>query len=96
LLLGVHAENQHGQAGVFLLDQLECVDAVAVGHRDVHQHDIPLAGAHHLHGLDAVLGFAGHGEVGRVREDLAQALPDDRVIVGNQDPDGFLHGCGLR
>jgi hypothetical protein len=86
----------HRQARVFLLDHLEGVDAVAVGHRDVHQHDVPVAVAHHLHHGDAVGGFTGDDQVRGVGQYLLEALADDGMVVGNQDANRLCHGvvCG--
>ena len=66
------------------------LDAVDAGHPDVDQAHVRPQPAGQLDGLDAVDGFADHGDVGLVLQDEAQAAADHGLVVGDQHADG--HG----
>ena len=70
---GCMRQDQHRQLGEFLLQLLEGVDAVAVGHRDIEQEDVPLAVAGQLQRFDTVVGLAGDDQVIGLGKDLLAA-----------------------
>jgi hypothetical protein len=61
---------------------------VHLGHAQVHQHHVGREALHHADRLGAGGRLAGHLEVGRALEHVAQAVADHRVVVGDQQPDG--------
>ena len=66
------------------------LDAVEVGHADVHQHDLGMQSPRCLDGLCAVARFCDHLEVRFGVQDDPEASADKLLIVGDQDADG--HG----
>jgi hypothetical protein len=69
------------------------LEAVELGHPDVHQHQVRRELARALQRRAPVGGFADHLEVGLRVEDHPQAAAHERLIVGDQDPDGLGHAC---
>src|SRR5262249_7856193 len=51
------------------------------------EHDVRLAVARALHGLLAVRGQADELHVGQRLDEPAEAVPDDAVVVGDEDAD---------
>src|SRR5450631_1990179 len=96
LVLGVHAQHEHRQHRQFEPDLLQRFDAVLSRHCDVeHQH---VAGGlpYVLHHFGVIRRLADDLEVGLRRKDLAQALADHRMIIGDQNADQcWLHAGGL-
>ena len=92
---GLHHElpvvvgGQHDRAhvGEALPDHPGGLQAVDPGHPDVEQHDVGLLLLDHRDGLLAVRGLADDIDVLGHVEVAAQALTDERVVVGNEDPD---------
>ena len=61
------------------------LDAVELGHADVHQHDVGLQPARHVDRLHAVDGLADHLDVVLGVEDHLEAGADERLVVGDHD-----------
>jgi hypothetical protein len=61
------------------------------GHADVHQHHVGLVGDGELDRLGAVDRLAHHLEPGFALDEHAEAGSNERLVVGQQDPD---HGAG--
>jgi hypothetical protein len=87
----MHAEDQHRQAGEFLLQLLERVDAIAIRHRNIEQEHIPGLLSRQAQCLGAIVGFAGDQHVFGFGKDLLEALAHDGVVVGDQDIDFLGH-----
>jgi hypothetical protein len=68
------------------------LDAVLAGHADVDKADVGPELAGEADRLGPVGSLGDHFDVGLVLEDQAQAAADQRLVVGEQDPDahGFL------
>ena len=62
------------------------VDSDWQRHCDVEDRDIALQQLRLPNRLPAIARFGNHFAVGALLEHFAQALPHDRVIVGEQDP----------
>ena len=90
LVLGVHAQNQYGQAGGFGVQLLEDVEAALVRHRNVEQDHITGLALDDLQGFVTVAGFARHGHSGIFGNDSLQAFAYDSVIINDND---FNHDC---
>ena len=71
--------------------------AVDAGHPDVHQDDVGALAAGEVHGLLAIRGLTDDVQVlGRVDQD-AEPGADQRLVVGEQDPDhGLAPSAGSR
>ena len=61
------------------------VDTVESGHLHVQDRQLGFRRRGELHGLDPVLRLGAHLEA-RVLQQLAQVHPDDRLVLGDQDP----------
>ena len=78
-------QDQDARGGLGADDPPGRLDPVEHRHADVHQHDV---GPQPPRRCDRVLSIAGlceHGQLGLALEDLAQADPDERLVVGDQD-----------
>jgi hypothetical protein len=61
------------------------LDAVQVGHGDIHQQNVRGEALHQFHGFHAIHGFAHHVDVARLLQEGADTLPDRVVVVGDDD-----------
>ena len=68
------------------------LDAVQLGHGDVHHHDVGLQLLGQFDGFAAVGGLADDLHIGLRAEDHLEALADHGVVVSQQDADSF-HGA---
>src|SRR5690606_38424826 len=66
-------------------EALEDVEAAEAGHVEVEQRHVDAVGGRER--LAAVVGGRGHGDVAGRFEDGADALDDERLVVGDEDPD---------
>jgi hypothetical protein len=85
-----HAEDEDatpGRPGV-AEDAAGGLDPVAAGHADVHQDDVGAQFPREPHGLGTGSGLARDREPGRRLDQRAQAVPDERLVVGEEHPDG--------
>ena len=83
-------EHQHARRRVVLArvdDAAGRLDAVELGHADVHQHDVGLQPPRHLDRLQAVDGLADDLEVVLGVEDHLEPRAHERLVVGDQDAD---------
>ena len=74
-------------------DAASSLDAVELGHADVHQDDGWDKACGLLDSLDPVVRFCHHVDVGLVGEQHAEAGADHRLVVGDEDADA--HRCAL-
>ena len=77
----------HPRAGLGADDAAGRLDPVQHRHADVHQHHVRPQPGRLRDRLLAVAGLADHGHVRLAVEDLAQADPHERLVVGDQQPD---------
>jgi hypothetical protein len=63
-----------------------------VRHADVHQHDVGARLAGQAHGLLAVAGLAHDGQTWCTVDDHGEAVPEQGLVVGQDDPDGRWPG----
>jgi hypothetical protein len=80
-------EDEHPGPGAGGDDALGGLDAVRAGHPDVHQHDVGVQGGDLAQGLGPVARLADDGEVVLVVEHQAEAHPQQRLVVHQQDAD---------
>ena len=73
-------------------DPARRLDAVELGHADVHEHDVGLEVVGHRHRLGAVGGLADDVEVVLGVEDHLEPGAHERLVVGDQDANGHLGG----
>ena len=85
-------QDQHPRGRLGTHDPAGGLDAVQNRHADVHEHHV---GPEPPGGCNRVLAVAGlphHGGLRLVLQDLAQADPDQRLVVGDQQ---CRHGAGV-
>ena len=63
------------------------LQAVDIGHLDVHQHDVRMTPANDLEDLRAVASLTDDLDVGLGIEDEPQPRADHLLVVGQHDPD---------
>jgi hypothetical protein len=68
------------------------VDPAALGHPDVHQHDVGGGLGGDLQRLGAVAGLTDDLDVGLGTQHHLQAAPEKRMVVDDQHPDRFSRG----
>ncbi len=80
------------------IDGAQDVQAVALRHGDVQQHDVHAAAAAHTQqGIGAVGRLGAHPDVGCIGEQLPSALAHDEVVVTDENADhgGADSGKGI-
>jgi len=83
----VGGQHDHADLGMLIPEHAGGLQAVHLGHTDVDQRDIGLLGVDELQELLAVRCFADHVDaVGHVQI-AAQPLTNQRMVVGDGDPD---------
>jgi hypothetical protein len=85
------ADRQHHdlRARRDLLGRPARLDAAALRHPDVHEHDIGQRFAGHGHRLGPVARLSDHVNVVLLGEDHLQAAAEQRMIIRDQHPDGI-------
>ncbi len=63
------------------------LETAQAGHRDVHEDEVGPQPLHQRDGLPAVAGHADH-LVAPCRQQRGDPVPEERVIVGEDDPHG--------
>ena len=66
------------------------LQAVELGHADVHQDDVRMEARGLADGFDAVVGLGDHLDVVLVCEQQPEAGAHHRLVVGDEDADGAL------
>src|SRR5262249_31935928 len=84
----MHGQNQHLRLRGFLHDLARRLQAVKLGHADVHNGYFGLESPDHLHGLPARGGFAHHLPASPRLEQRSQATADHFMVVGQQNAKG--------
>ena len=74
LRIGMHGEDNHFDLRRFLSQNLRRVDAVQIGHGDVHQHHLGLDGKNPVQRRAPVGGFPHHLNTSVQFQQCAQAL----------------------
>jgi hypothetical protein len=90
-VIGVCGEHEHFDAGVVFAKAAGGLDAVAVRHPEVHQHDVWPQLDRERECLVAVGCGADHLDPRKQPEKGAESLPDHALVVGHQDADGRVH-----
>ena len=88
--VGVHGEGDDADFGVGFEDAACGLDAVEVGHVDIHNDDVGAEVPGEFDGVAAGGGFADDFEIGVGGEDGAEAVADEGVVVGEEE--GGAHG----
>ena len=86
----MHRENQDFHRREFLQDLAGGLEAVQVGHGDIHDDQIRLVAPRPFHRLPSGERLAHNFPIGLSVEDRPQPLPHDFVIVGDQNAIGHL------
>ncbi|MCO5614894.1 hypothetical protein L7F22_069179 [Adiantum nelumboides] len=88
-VLGERGQDDHPGAGELRVagDLPGRGDAVGAGHADVHEDDVRVVLAGRGDGLCAVGGLGDDVQVGLRAEQRAEPGADERLVVGEQDPD---------
>ena len=66
-------------------------NAVAAGHREIHDHHVRRESLRHGHGVGSVRRLADHSNVGRNAHDRLEPRANDGMIIGEQDVDDVDH-----
>ena len=80
-------EHEAGELGHFGADFAADGDAVAVGEADVEDGDVGFEGGDAGQGGGGGAGFADDGDAGFGFEEVADAHPDDLMIIQQEHPD---------
>ena len=84
-------EHHHaGSDGGVGTDDLARLDAVHLGHADIHQNDVGFGSPNHLDCVNAVGRFTDHGDVGFGLEDHAEPGAYHLLVVDQHHPDHWL------
>jgi hypothetical protein len=66
-------------------DAFRCLQAIQIGHGNIHEDYVRVGGLDQFDGLAAVAGLADHFDSGEFLKRVANTGPDDGVIVGQDD-----------
>src|SRR5690606_40943230 len=88
----MHAEDENRQPSLQLADPLEDVEAAAIGQGEIENHDVPRVRLHERGRLAAGPDLLDDGGGVGVDENVADAAPDDRMIVDEHDPEVLRPG----
>ena len=80
-----HRQDEDADLRARIDDPAGRVDAARAGHLQVHQDDVGLELERERHGLVARRGLPDEVDVGDGAEQRAQAVPEERVVVRDQD-----------
>ena len=86
LLVVVHREDQDAQLWLALRQFERCLETGHPRHRHVQNREMHIFGERKLDSLRAIAGFGDHLQVRRRVEHHAEAVADDLMVVGEQDP----------
>ena len=86
-LIAERRQHEHPHARVVGDDALGCLDAVHLGHRQIHQHDVRLQLGHEVERLQPVGGHADQLDVVGGGQQLLEAIAHDDVVVDHRKPD---------
>ena len=89
LFLVADRQDHDLRAGRDLLDGAARLDATALRHPDVHEHDVGQRFAGHGHRLGPVARLPDQVDVVLLVEDHLQAAPEQRVVIRDQYADGL-------
>ena len=89
-------QHQHPGRGSGVGEPSGCRDAVELWHPDVHQHDVGFQAQYLVDSLQAGCRLTDDGEVLGGVHDAAQADADERLVVGDDDPDRHDAGSAGR
>lgn len=92
LLVVVHAQDDHPRARGDTSKPHHGHDRVAAGHLYVQEHDIRRGSRRQGHYGIPVVGFAYHSETALGVEDVAQRLPQQGMVIGDNHADFIRHG----
>ncbi len=81
----IGAEDERGGARIGLLDLFGSLDAAEAWHDHVHQHHVRLDLLGHRHRLQTVGRLPDDGDVRLLLQEIAHPLPENPVIVDQQD-----------
>ena len=98
-IVGIGRQHEDLDIPSFLDQKTSGPDAVQLGHLDIHEHHIRPQGFDLLVGLLPVSGLADHFQVGFVLKDDAQTLPEQTLIVRDQQSNRHAsppQGCRTR
>ena len=91
----LHREDQDLGLGGVLKNLWSRLDAALSRHDDVHQDHVGVLGPRLEHGVLGIAGLPDDLDVGFGLEHLAQATPDDGMVVDDQNADGRVaHDSG--
>src|SRR6185437_1125312 len=88
-----HGQHEHLDVRTVRHDATGGLDAVQPRHVQVHDDHVRLGLPGQLDGLGPAGGGPGELGVRAVGQQGGQAVAEQRVIVGDQDPDRFGHSC---
>ena len=82
----LHREDEDLRLGALVEQRRDRVEAVSVGHDDVHQDHVGLQGARLEDRLSSRARLADRLDVGLLLEQEPDSRADDRVVVDDQHP----------
>src|ERR1051325_9579037 len=92
LILRMHAEDENTGRRPQFLELFQNVQAAWPWHRDVEQRNVPVLLLNARERFLTVASFSKLNGAKFVEEHLLQSFSDNRMVVGKQDPKGFLFG----
>ena len=95
LVVGEAGQDQHLRVRRRGPDAPQPRDAIDAGHDEVHEDDLRRERLRHLGGLQAVLSLTDDLDVILQIEEELEAVPDDGLVIGDEDADGASQAAPL-
>ncbi len=94
----VHRKHQHTRGGEVDAEVFDEFEAGAVFEAEVDDGDIGRVGDHRGEGGGGGVGLSADIEIGFEEEEIAEPVPDEGVVVDEEDADAgaFVHGAGRK
>jgi hypothetical protein len=89
--LDARCENDCARRQRFVVQLAQYLEAWPARHREVEQQNIRLDAPGDVDGFVAIPGFSDHFEALFGLEQLAESVAENRVIVGDDYPNGLIH-----
>src|SRR5207245_2507820 len=89
-------QDQHARFRAGLGEPARRLEPVDARHADVHQHDVRAVPERELDRLPALARLADHLDRRVELEQLAEARPDERLVIDDQDANGHRSSYGIR
>jgi hypothetical protein len=88
LVVAVRGEHDNLHLGQVRADATGGLEAVHIGHAQIHEDDVGTVLGGQCNGFRAVAGGADQLDTGQVAQDHGEPVPDDGLVISDEHPGG--------